>query len=441
MRTTSDLGTPQSAGRISRREVLKLGGTVATTAFAAPAILSACGGVGGGSAAGSSKTVHVYWNAGHNYDAYKQVISQFEKDHPGWQVKLELYQWPDMRTKVLANFAGKDVPDLIEEPGGWIQEFGRQGKLLSLQQYINKDGKEIGFPDDWQAYTVSRNSINNEVYGIQLHLTCILVFYNKDMVQKAGITTLPTTWDEFLDAAKALTKDNVYGVSLNQDPGYSWPWYVQNQVQYYDPDKKVITMDTENAIAALQFQADLVQKYKVSPVPVISNDYSGPQKLLSAKRAAFILTGPWDIKPIQSGSPDLNWGITQALKQKTQATTAAGTSLMIPKDAKNPDMAWDLLKRFVALKTEIAATKEAGMTMPRKSWGTSAEIKALNNIAPFTEGLNYAQYPGATLEATGKSGAVSDLYKKAYQDVIYRNQPVADALKEFVAAANKAIAQ
>ena len=429
--------------RVTRREALKIGGALTAAAAASP-LLSACGGNGSTTSSGgggSAKTLQVYWNTGHTYTAYKQVIDKFQQDHAGWTVNLQPYQWPDMRTKLLANFSSGTVPDLVEEVGGWVPEFGLEGKLHSLQPYINKDGTNMGFPDDWQPFTVKRNTLNGEVYGIQLHLTCMLLFYNMTLLQQAGISQPPTTWDEFLTAAKATTKNDVYGFAPNQDSTYAWPWLLQNNVSIYDPQKKVVTMDNENAYQALQFQADLIHKYKVAPIPLASADYEGPQKLFSAGRAAFIVTGPWDIEPILSGSPDLKWGIAQALKGQTQATPSAGTSLMIPKQAKNPDMAWELIKRFVALDIELAVTKEASMTMPRKSWGKQPIVQSLSRIAPFAQGLTYAQSQEAELQRTGKSAAVDSLFTKAYQDVIYRNIPASVVLQEFVAAANKALAQ
>lgn len=373
------------------------------------------------------------------YNAYKKVVSKFEEDHPGWKVEMEPYQWADMRTKLLANFTSHSVPDLVEEPGGWVQEFSRAGKLLSLQQFVNADGKSIGYPDDWQTYAVERNRINGQVYGIQLHLTCVLCIYNQDMFDKTGIKQAPKTWDEFLTMAKELTRDGVYGVGLNKQSANAWPWFLQNEVKYYDPASNSIPMDNDAAYEALQFQSDIIHKYKYSPLPPVVNSSQGPQQLFSAGKVAFILTGPWDIKTIQTSSPNIHWNISQALKKKVQTTNTGGTSLMIPKDAKNPDMAWELTKRLTTLDVEIAVAKEASLTMPRKSWGTHPEIKGLERIAPFAEGLNYAQSASAQLDLTGKSGTIADLLDKAYQDVIYRNVSVSQALKDFVAAGNKVL--
>jgi multiple sugar transport system substrate-binding protein len=384
--------------------------------------------------------LRIYWNAGHNYTPYQKVIEEFKKDHPGWDVSMELYQWPDMRTKILADFAAGNPPDLSEEPGGWVQEFALAGNLKSLKDYIAADGEKMGFPNDWLPYPVERNTVNGEVYGVQLHLTCVLLFYNQNMFDKAGITKAPTTWEEFLDVAKETTQGSTFGFAPNQNSDYSWPWNLQNGVTYYDPEKNVVPMDNDAAYEALQYQADLIHKYKVAPVPIASADYEGPQKLFSAKRAAMILTGPWDIKPIQDGSPDVKWSLAQDLTRKIQSTISAGTSMMIPKDAKNPDLAWDLMKRFTALDVELAVTKEASQTMPRKSWAEQAEVKSNELIAPFAQGLTYAVDWGAKLRVTGHWGEINDLYDKAYQEIIYQNQPASKSLKDFVDKANKILA-
>lgn len=405
-----------------------LGGAAVAGKLAAPAVIRA---------AQNGGKIRAYWNAGHAYDTYKGVIDQFKKDHPGSDVSLELYQWPDLRTKLLADFAAGNPPDLVEEPGGWAQEFGLAGYLQPLDPFIAKSGEAMGFPSDWQPYTVERQKVDGKTYGVQLHLTCNLLFYNTKMLSDAGIATPPATWDEFHAAAKATAKGGVFGYAPNQDTGYMWTWFLQNGVKYYDPATKQLGFDNQDAFDALQYVADLIHKDKVAPVPVTSADYEGPQKLFSAKRAAMILTGPWDIKPILSGTPDLEWGIAQALTGKQQATYAAGTSLLIPKAAKQADLAWDLITRLTKLDVEIAATKEANMTMPRKSWATDPAIQKLERIAPFGKGLGYAQDVNAQIRLTGKFGQIDPLLQKAIQDVIYKGTPASEALKDFNDKGNK----
>ena len=255
------------------------------------------------------------------------------------------------------------------------------------------------------------------------------------------VDTPPSTWDELLTTAREVTAGDVYGVALNQDSSYAWPWLLQNGVRFYDPATRETLVARDAAVEAFQFQADLVHRHKVSPVPVPSTDYAGPQKLLSAKRAAMIITGPWDLRPIAETSPDLDLGIAPALRHKEQATISAGASLMVPAKAARPDLSWDFIRRITALDVERAATKEAGMLMPRKSWAGQPEVVSDEKIKAFAAGLPYAEDYLADLGPTGKSGELSDnLFKTLYQAIVVQNTPVTEALATFDAAAKQALA-
>jgi multiple sugar transport system substrate-binding protein len=439
-----------ATGRPSRRQLLRWTGAGAL-AGASGLFAAGCGagapdddpaapddGAAGDDGSGSSGgTLTVYWNAGHAYDAYDQAIKEFEDEH-GVTVNLQKYQWDDMRTRLLSDFASGNAPDLVED-AGWAQEFAISGDALSLQPYVDDDGAEMGFPDDWQPTTIDRNSFQDEVYGIQLHLTCVLPFYNKAMFDDAGLQP-PKTWDDLLAIAQELTGDGVYGIALNQDSSYAWSWMLQNGVRYYDPDSQELMTPRDAAVEALQFQADLVHKHKVAPVPTPGTDYSGPQKLFSAGRAAMILTGPWDLLPIQETSPDLELGIAAALRQREQASVQAGTSVFIPALSPNPDLAWDLIKRLTALEVEEQATEETGMLMPRVSWAELPAVAENEQHAVFADAFSYAADYQADLRLTGKSGEVNELFNTLYQSVVMNNTPAEEALESFLSEGERVLA-
>ncbi|WP_052423327.1 sugar ABC transporter substrate-binding protein [Nonomuraea candida] len=411
----------------SRRELFRLAG-----AAAAVPVLASCAGAPSAPAAAPG-TFTVYWNAGHDYQAYRAVIAEFERAHRV-KVNLQKYQWPDLRTRLLADFASGTVPDLVEEPGGWVQEFAVSGNARPLQDYVDRDGAAMGFPADWQPVTVERNSYQGKVYGVQLHLTCNTLFYNRGMLREAGVEP-PTTWDEFLEAARRLTRDGVYGAALNQDYTYMWPWMVQAGVTPYDLETKAIMEPRADAVAALQFQADLVHRHKVAPVPTTGTDYSGPQKLFSAERAAMIFTGPWDLDPIRKTSAGIELGVAPPLKHRTAATQAAGVSLFVPAKASRPELSWDFIKRVTALDVERAATKETGMLMPRKSWVDLPEVQNDPVTKVFADALPTARDSSQQVRLTGQLGRWEEQLKVMYQQVLIQNKPAAEALADFVKAA------
>ncbi|MFI7613751.1 ABC transporter substrate-binding protein [Nonomuraea terrae] len=419
---------PSRPAPLSRRDMFRLAG-----AAAAMPVLSACAGAPTTQSSAAPGTFTVYWNAGHDYQAYRKVIAEFEQANKV-KVNLQKYQWPDLRTRLLADFASGTVPDLVEEPGGWVQEFAISGNARSLQDFVDRDGAAMGFPSDWQPITVERNSYQGKVYGVQLHLTCNTLLYNKGMLRDAGLE-VPTTWEEFLDAARALTKDGVYGAALNQDYTYVHPWLVQAGVTPYNRETGAIMEPRADAIAAMQFQADLIHKHKAAPVPVSSTVYSGPQKLFAAKRAAMIFTGPWDLDPITKTAPDLELGIAAPLKNKVHATQAAGVSMFVPAKAARPELSWDFIKRITALEVEQAATKETGMLMPRVSWTKLPEVQSHEQIKVFADALPIAKDSTQEVRLTGQLGRWDEQLKLMYQQVIIQNEPAAEALEAFTKAA------
>lgn len=388
-----------------------------------------------------AETLTVYWNAGHAYDTYADVITQFEADNPGWEVQWEKFQWPDMRTKLVADFSVGNTPDLVAEPGGWVQEFAQQDLLKPLDDYIAADGTEMGYPGDWQDFAVARNMIDGSYYGVQIHLTCATLIYNVDLLAEAGYDAPPSNWEEFREIAMATTGGGKFGFAPNPVPAYYWPWMFQNGVRYYDPETNTVGFDSPEAAEALQFVTDLIHDDEAAPLPVAGADYEGPQKLFTAGRAAMIITGPWDVTPIRTGNPDLNWAIAPSLTNKQQSTMAGGVSLMIPAAAKNPDMAWKLLQQFVSLDAELAASKANGMTMPRKSWAADPAVQADDILGKYGSCLAYANDITSELRLTGKAARVEELLKTAIDDVVYNDRPAQDVLSQYAAEANEVLAE
>lgn len=411
--------------RLSRRGLLSAG-----TAGVAAAALGACSRTPSDNSSGG-KTFTLYWNAGHGYETYAKVIKKFEQDH-SITVNWQKFQWPDLLTKLQADVSAGTVPDLVEDDGsGWPITFASTGDAMPLDDYIAEHGKKTGFPDDWQPGALRNVKYKGKTYGVPIHLTCNQLFYNKGMLHDAGISEPPGTWDEFLAACHKLTRGNRYGVALNSDASYSWSWYLQDGVTYWNSANRQLLAPEAKAVEAMKFQYDLVHKYKVSPVPVASSDYSGPQKLLSAKRVAMILSGPWDIEPIRKASPDIDLGLGLPLAKAKRATYLAGAGMFIPTKSKHPDLAWDLITRLTDLKTELAATKEVGVSMPRKSWAAAPPVRDDETIGAIAKALAYGTSWQNGVAVTGKADQLVDLWKTSYESAILQGDDPAKAVRTF----------
>lgn len=430
-------GNHTTAG-LPRRDFLRVLGAGATALAAAPA-LGACARAPEPSGGGDGGTFTLYTSAGHVYPAYQKVVKEFEKAH-GLKVNWQKYQWPDLQPKLLADLASGNVPDLVAQPGGSSAiPLAMTGDVLALDEHVAKDGEKIGYPDDWHDQAVDSWKHDGKVYGVQLHLTCNQLYYNKGMLADAGFDQPPSDWDELLDVARTLTKGKRYGLALNQDYSYGSCWLVQNGVRYYDAKTKSVLQPRKAAIDAMRFQRDLVHRYKVSPAPIPSADPAGPQKLLIAERAGMIFSGPWDIAPIKQGNPDLELAVAPPLKGQELSTYFAGMGVFIPKKSKKADLAWDLITRLTKLDVELEVTKFAQMSMPRKTWAEHPDVKADPLIAGMAKALPLAKDWQRELAPTGKGPEVNAEFKTFYQSVVIKDADPAKAVEDFAAAADRAL--
>jgi multiple sugar transport system substrate-binding protein len=393
------------------------------------------------SAATGGGEVKLYWHPGHYYKTYRDVWAQAEKDL-GVKISVEQFQWPDMRTKLLAGFTAGTVPDLMEG-GLWTLEFAKNGYLEPLDAYIAKDGKAMGFPEDWTSTAPEQCIYDGKFYAIQFHLTCNTLLYNPKLLEKAGVAKPPTTWQEFLAAAQAVKeKTGAWGYApeyqVSQAP---MAWFWQNDVKWWDPKTRELTVNSPEGVEALQFQADLVRKYKVAPEPQPSVGYEGPANLFIAEKVAMITTGPWNIVPIRKGGPNLTWDNAPPLKGKVQATYYTGVNLSISKDSKNKQVAWELIKRLTALEVEGQATKEAGMLMPRKSWVSRPEVAADPIVKKWAGIMSSVRLRPNSQFDIMVAEVYEKMFQEAYDNAMFGKMDAKEALDRYVRAGNLRLKQ
>lgn len=216
----------------------------------------------------------------------------------------------------------------------------------------------------------------------------------------------------------------------------------QNGGDYYNSETGEVGFGSEATIGAIEFLASLIHEDRSAPVPVAGADYEGPQKLFTAERAAMILTGPWDINPIRTGNPDLNWGVAPSLTQERQATLQGGVALAIPRDAEHPDMAWELAKYLTDVEVEVETSLQYAMTMPRQSWLDDERVQADALLGQFGSCLPYSQDISLPLAIEGKyDAAVDSVVQAAFEEILYSQAPAAETLRAAAEEANRIISE
>jgi ABC-type glycerol-3-phosphate transport system substrate-binding protein len=232
-----------------------------------------------------------------------------------------------------------------------VQLVAHRGMALPLDPYIKRDQGQLKdyFPD------VNQNMLKSMGYqGKQYQLPFTwngpVIHYNTTLFERAGIPRPKDDWtaDNFLDVAKRLTTENVWGVTT---PNAYWggviPWLFLDGTDLFSDDWKQSRANDPKVAEAFQFYQDLSAKHRVAPPGGAGGDFNTGKLAMRADGG-----GNLRLDAIQKGMRDFD--ILYFPKWKTQTHEYGGTGFPIMKGSKHYDEAW-LLTKFLIRKDSIAS--------------------------------------------------------------------------------------
>lgn len=270
--------------------------------------LAACG---GSSSGGGSGRIHVlvYGDAGNKVE--KQIVATFNRTS---KVKAVLDTIPgaDYQQKLQTVITTKQAPDVFFNwGGGSIQPFVKAGLLMPLDGFIAKDP---ALKADFLPSVFNTAVVDGKPYGVPMRGTQpVLLFSNKKVLAKAGISAPPTTWDELLADVGALKAKGVTPIALgggDQWPTLMWYEYAYDRVAGPGLFEKALggdksawdSTDSRKALSMLQ-QLIGTGAFGHNFDSVKFTDGGSPA-LLATGKAGFELMGSWEYSTQQDASPD-----------------------------------------------------------------------------------------------------------------------------------------
>ena len=138
--------------------------------------------------------------AAYSEDNVKSMTADFEKNNPDVKVNLEFVPYDALHSKIVAaSGAGAQGYDVVLFDVIWPAEFAKRGFLKDVSDRIPADYSDKIFDGAWTTVEYA-----GKRYGMPWILDTKYLFYNKEMLTKAGIETPPATWNELLDQAKII---------------------------------------------------------------------------------------------------------------------------------------------------------------------------------------------------------------------------------------------
>jgi multiple sugar transport system substrate-binding protein len=326
-------------------------------------LLSACG-----AKSGNSKISMMMWGDPAELDVWNKIVADFQAANPGITVSVEVSDWDSYWTKLKTLLAANTPPDVFAIDAPYYLDYRSKGTLLSLQPYIDADPTVLDgiYPQTLQAYQTPEG-----YFGIPRDFQTIVLFYNKDMFDTAGLPypTANWTWDDLRTAARQLTKDvngdgktDQYGYTFDMwdmEPGWSEAlWDYGGDIISTDHTQTLI--GSPEARLAWQMLYDMTFVDKSVPDANTSGQYGGD--LFLAGVAAMMPMGHWAVPSYSEAS--FKWDVVpMPAGPAGRFTSVNSAGFVIAHGSKQPDSAWQFLK-FVLSATAQTRLAELGFACP-----------------------------------------------------------------------------
>jgi multiple sugar transport system substrate-binding protein len=145
-----------------------------------------------------------FWAMGREGEVVGELLGDFAREHPGLAVRVEQLPWSAAHEKLLTAFAGDATPDVAQLGNTWIAEFAALGALQPLRAALDAD-RSID-PADYFSGIWRTNEVDGVLVGVPWYVDTRLLFYRRDLFERAGVPTMPHDWAGFTRALDALQR-------------------------------------------------------------------------------------------------------------------------------------------------------------------------------------------------------------------------------------------
>ncbi len=322
--------------------------------------------------------------------AWQHVAELVTEKHPGIKVELRTTSWPDYWTKLPTLAASGQLPDIVSLQS--LRSPGFAEIMEPLEPLAKASGFDIGAFDPSIIKGLSRNG---HLLALPYDFGPYIVYFNKTMFEAEGVPLPSIGWTEaqFLDAAKALTKNGTYGYATTA-MGFI-PFALSNGATYLTESGE---LDFANPALQAVFQdyADLVFKDKVAPLVAASgtpsNQIAGGRFV--AGNAAMYSTGPWQMINLRKDAK-FEIGIAPVPAGKAGSISqSAGSGFGIAKASPNKEAAWKAVQVLTGPEAEqyLASKGRAfpGRTAEQHFWYDAAAKNVVDARAVLESSLKTA---------------------------------------------------
>ncbi|HUC17547.1 MAG TPA: sugar ABC transporter substrate-binding protein [Acetobacteraceae bacterium] len=392
-------GTPKSASAGVRRRPLMAaaGSALALAPFAARAA--------------SSLHVTVAYYSAATGPYFQQMAKAFEAANPGITVKIDVVNWDTLLQTLQTDISGGVTPDLSIIGTRWLLTFVKDGVAEPLDHFMTPQ-----FRDRFIGTFLEPAKIDGKVYGLPIAASARAMFYNKDMLTKAGFPDGPKTWDDVLAAAARIKAAGGYGFGLQGkaiETDVYWYYALWSYGGELIDKQGLSAFNSPAGWLALTLYQTMVKEGLTQP-GVTDYTREDVQNLFKQGRVGMMITAPFLINQIAAEAPKLQYGICPVPRGTTSATYAVTDSIVMFGNSHAKEAAWKFLDFLFTKGPRVTFNKNEGFLPTTKAAAADPYFTDNKQLQIFVSLLPEAHFAPTIPGWEGMAQAVIDAVQSVY---------------------------
>jgi multiple sugar transport system substrate-binding protein len=317
--------------------------------------------------------------------AFAARVAQFQ-DETGISVTLIQGGWDQIADRILPEIAtGGSAYDVVEFDNGWVAEWCGAGWLTPLDDYLPEGYAEGMIPGLVDLFSCP----DGHLYGVVWNNDTRFFYYNRAMLEEAGIEAPPTTWDELVAQATTLQEAGIVDYALV--PFWNQEWSLINDFHFWVytfggqivDDQGCFLWNTDpNTLAALEFMVSLRENGIADPAGLTYNQAAAQNVFLNGG-ATYMPQGisgllAYANDPEQSTVVDqIAVGLVPGAEAGMSATLTLPEAYAIPVNSEHKEAAARFIEYMTSRESNIFLAREIGLLPIWVDLYTDEELTAL----------------------------------------------------------------
>lgn len=286
-----------------------------------------------------------------------QAVDEFNNSQDEIYVTAQYLPREELMKQYTIGVVSGELPDcgMVDNPDH--NSYASMGVFEDITELYNS----------WEDASFMEGSINScyyedKLYGLPWGNNCLGLFYNKEMLDAAGVA-VPTTWTELEAACEKLTTDTTKGLAIsaigNEEGTFQlMPWLLSSGGSVND-------LSSEGSKQAMSYLYGLIDKGYISR-ECVNWTQADAEKQFASGQAAMMINGPWQFSGLANDAPDLDYGVAKVPKADNgeYASVLGGENVAICKGA-DVEASWKFLTWITSKEKSQEICKSIGRFSPR----------------------------------------------------------------------------